>query len=83
MSSTLDTIRNVVNEMEFAASVRNVLTGVRLIHETDKQTLDRIISLARKVICPACQGYGHTIVQHVCRACDGRGDLADSLAETG
>lgn len=74
MSDTLESVKYIVREMGFADFVRNKLAGVRWVSESDLETLDRMLFLARKVTCMACNGRGHTFVQDICRTCDGSGE---------
>lgn len=73
MNDAIKTVQNLLCELEFAAHARKAILGVRLLHETDKQTLDRIVLLAHKSICRACNGYGYNSSGDTCGACDGAG----------
>lgn len=80
MSDLIDAAESALREMKFARFVRNCLSGVRLIHESDEETFRRIISLAGKLICRPCRGYGHTFCDSVCPACAGSGNIVDQLS---
>lgn len=74
MSKALVLLREVTADLEFADKVRTALNGVRMIRETDEETIARMIKLARKVICPACHGYGSTLSNQLCGGCKGTGE---------
>lgn len=71
-------------ELRFAEYIRNKLTGVRLVHEHERVTFERILRLAAERICPACRGYGKTLSGCHCDTCNGKGgmDVAKAPAET-
>ena len=71
----LENIKSVIAIAEFGQYVSRELSGVRLIHESDKDTLERMIKLALKVICPKCGGYGTPmVVDGPCKECHGTGE---------
>lgn len=72
---TLQHLRSLISEVEFAQSVRRKLTGVRLISESDMETFERVMKLACKMICWDCRGYGHGIGGSSCDKCGGNGHL--------
>jgi len=78
MSNPLDSLKQVVHELEFASKLRIALTSVRLIHESDQETFDRILRIALKVICKNCRGYGHTMFSDTCADCKGTGNLTET-----
>lgn len=73
--SLLDQAKDLVRELEFIARVRRELTYSRLIHESDGDTFDRLMNLARGRICRQCRGYGQTMSRDVCPACQGEGHM--------
>lgn len=73
--SSLQHLRSVVSDVEFAQTVRNNLNSVRLIHESDEETLSRMMTLAGKLICRSCRGYGRGMGGGPCGTCSGRGHL--------
>lgn len=73
MDDTLKTLKCLTGELEFSSKIRNRLTGVRLIDETDMETFERVLKMAHMVICPKCRGYGHRITGSTCTPCNGTG----------
>lgn len=80
----LEQAEALANELRFAAYVRNKLDGIRMVHEHERQTFERILRLALERICPACRGYGKTLSGCHCDTCNGKGgmDVAKAPAET-
>lgn len=58
------------------------LCSVRRIHESDMQTLERIIKQACKITCKQCGGDGHRAwSERLCDRCEGTGEAKyDPLA---
>lgn len=71
----LHDLKALVTDLEFLQKTRSELCKFRLIHETDAQTLDRVLKLARSVICQSCGGYGRSMFHVKCEACDGTGSV--------
>jgi ribosomal protein L40E len=69
----LSSFKYVIELAEKARRISQKLTRSRFVHETDEQTLDRIIHLARKIICDSCGGKG-TFAGSSCRKCAGTGE---------
>lgn len=75
MSDVLANLKEVVSHLEFSLKVRTALTSVRLIDESDGETFERVMRLARKMICPECRGYRRQMVTgNVCADCGGTGE---------
>lgn len=75
MSKFLENLKETIAHVEFSLSVRSALTSVRLVHETDKETFERVMKLARSRICGACSGYGREAVGgRFCACCGGTGE---------
>lgn len=71
----LSHLKSTVAHVEFSLRVRSALTGVRLIDETDDETFDRMMRLAKKVICTECRGYRRLMISgRTCPNCDGSGE---------
>lgn len=62
----------VLIEAHFGRSVRDKLAGVRFIHESDEETLDRVLQIARNAQCPACRGRAIGIAG-ICPICNSTG----------
>jgi len=76
MSDFLKELKSVVYELEMLQRMRVKLTKVRLIHESDEETFDRMMELARTCICRECRGYGKTMFgDGPCQTCQGTGNL--------
>lgn len=58
---------------KFGTWTSTKLAGVRFAHESDKETLKRVIEQARKTICPSCQGR-RLVFNHKCDKCHGTGE---------
>jgi RecJ-like exonuclease len=67
--------RAVLALAEFGRLTSGRLGGVRHAHESDEQTLERVLELARKVTCPRCNGRGRSMGRP-CRECHGTGERA-------
>lgn len=67
----LEQAEALANELRFAAYVRNKLDGIRMVHEHERQTFERILRLALERICQRCRGYGKTASGCHCTGCDG------------
>lgn len=75
MNDILATFKSLVKRLEFLEHIINSLTSVRLIHESDKDTFDRVLKLAYTTICKNCRGYGYTISGPMCKDCNGIGSF--------
>jgi len=76
MSDTLKTLKGLLQQLELLEHIQNKLNGVRLLHESDKQTFDRMFKLAVTCICKDCRGYGRpTFGDGFCKSCNGTGNL--------
>lgn len=71
----LHDLKALIADLEFLQKIRSELCKFRLIHETDSQTLDRVLKLAQSVICNTCGGYGRSMFHVRCEACDGTGSV--------
>lgn len=73
--SALEHLKETIAHVEFSLKVRSALTSVRLIHESDAETFERVMRLARNGICNDCRGYGSVpVTGRFCVACDGTGE---------
>jgi RecJ-like exonuclease len=76
VSNLLTQFKNVVYQLELLERMRAKLTQVRLIHESDEETFDRMMKLAKTCICKECRGYGRlTFGDGICKTCNGTGNL--------
>ena len=66
--------RSLLNHAEFAKDVSVKLTPFRRNSETDEQTLDRILNVAKKHLCPECGGLGYNSIGRTCVSCYGVGE---------
>lgn len=71
----LSFFKGTAAQLEQYSKFCSMLTRVRHIHETDEQTLERMIRLAMKITCGYCRGYGHGVVSSVCHECHGLGEV--------
>lgn len=69
--SLIGDVEGLLRELRFAQKVRNALTGVRLVHESDEQTFERILALGASLVCSRCRGYGKTASGCECPECHG------------
>lgn len=70
-------LKGVLHWAELGKKLSGKLSGARLIHESDEQTLDRLIRQAHKTVCGQCRGYGvGTFSDRPCRECHGTGERA-------
>lgn len=77
MSDSIKALKSVLHWAEFGERVSGRLGGIRFIHETDDQTLDRVLKQAVKTICTYCRGSGRPmIVDGPCPECHGTGEKA-------
>jgi len=75
MDDSIDIFESILHRAKFGRNVSGKLGLVRFVHESDMQTLERIIEAAQKITCPECRGYRRTFVG-ICRHCDGTGERA-------
>lgn len=74
---SIKTLKSVVHWAEFGERVSGKLGSIRFIHETDDQTLDRVLKQAIKTICNHCRGSGRPmVVDGPCSECHGTGEKA-------
>lgn len=80
----LEQAEALANDLRFAEYVRNKLNGVRLVHEHEWVTFERLLRLAMERLRQACRGYGKTLSGCHCDTCDGKGamDVAKAPAVT-
>lgn len=79
--SLLGQVDQLANELRFAEYIRNKLNGIRLVHEHESMTFERVLRLATGRICTACRGYGTTLSGGHCDACDGKGAMNVAKAD--
>lgn len=71
----ISAFKSVLHWAEFGRRVSGKLGGIRFIHESDEQTLDRVLKQAVKTICRDCRGDGRrTFGDGPCRGCNGTGE---------
>lgn len=74
MADCLKVLEETIAWVKFGKKVSNKLSNVRFIHESDMDTLKRIVEQAQKTICQRCRGSGHNIIGGECRECHGTGE---------
>lgn len=74
--SPLSIFRSVLKMAEFGEWVSDQLAGIRTVSESDKETLERVLTQARKTICELCRGTGESCTFSPCRHCHGTGEKA-------
>jgi hypothetical protein len=73
----IQALEGILRWAKFGEAVSIKLCGVRHAHESDEQTLDRIIEMSRKIVCNECRGHKYdTMDNNVCRKCRGTGEKA-------
>jgi len=73
----VEALESVLALAKFGRLVSRKLTSVRYVHESDEQTLDRVIGQALKTLCRYCGGDGRQmVVDGPCRECNGTGERA-------
>jgi RecJ-like exonuclease len=72
-SKSIKTMENLLSLAKFGEWTINRLCGVRFAHESDRDTLKRIIKTANKIICHWCHGSGR-IYTSKCSKCNGTGE---------
>jgi hypothetical protein len=70
---SIKTLENVLFWAKFGKWASDKLAGVRFVHESDKDTLKRIIKQAQKTVCPNCRGR-RLIFNSKCDKCHGTGE---------
>ena len=73
--SPLGILQSAVRLAEFGERASGMLGGIRHAHESDQQTLERVLEQARKTICSHCNGRGRSM-DRPCRHCHGIGERA-------
>ena len=68
-------LKSVLYWAELGQKFSGKLSGIRFIHESDEETIDRVCLQARKTMCGDCGGRGSGIVG-TCRLCCGSGERA-------
>jgi len=72
----LKELKSIVSQLELLERMRTKLAMIRLIHESDEETFDRMMNLAKTCICKECRGYGRpTFGDGICKTCNGTGNL--------
>jgi len=69
-------LQQVLHLAKFGEWTSGKLGGIRFAHESDEETLKRVIKQARKTICPDCRGHKTSFVGGDCRHCHGTGERA-------
>jgi len=73
----IEILESVLNSAKFAEWVCLELSHVRRAHENNKQTLERIIEMSKKIICAECRGSGRSMYsERMCTVCHGTGEKA-------
>jgi len=75
----LEELKGLVSDLELLDRLRTKIDRYRKISEHTEGTLDRLLGLASKVLCPQCRGYGTTMTGNICQNCNGSGHLLHLL----
>ena len=76
MADPIKAFRSVLETAEFGRWVSGRLCGLRLIHESDRETLERVMVQARKTLCRYCKGVKSRADFVPCSTCNGTGEVA-------
>jgi len=73
---SIEILDSVLHWAKFGKWTSDKLAGVRFAHESDKETLKRIVKQAQKTICPDCRGHRSNFIGGKCGTCHGTGQRA-------
>lgn len=78
MDDVVKSFKGLVALAELGQRLSGMLSGVRFIHETDEETLGRVLRQALKVCCAVCRGTGRPVflTGTLCNECGGTGERA-------